>query len=338
LRRQPSAHQHYPTVYQNGTGHALPGVTFGYSNDGDRLNKYEDSSQSVPAGGTYKVQTNWRYLTSYHDHSNGTGATIVYHTASNNSHGTPYSSGDQDNRYDTFYCVWHSGDCSSGGSFSPYDDKMWTEQVVYQITQIGTDSSASGLTPQPTTYHYWLTKTTGSCPADSQSNSDCVGFGWIPDSSDGWQDYYHSDFRGFGTVLITSLSGNLTVQKYYATEGWDSSEGDAGNYLAGSLYEEDAYTGGNIDGSKLLKQTLTTYAGINSTHTSCSSAYVAGLYKPCEVIQLTSKTTTYEGTGSSNANAPWVQSASTWDDYNSSSGLVSGKYHNEDSELDLSDH
>jgi YD repeat-containing protein len=318
-----------PTVYQNGTGHALPGVTFGYSNDGDRLNKYEDSSQSVPAGGNYKVQTNWRYLTSYHDHSNGTGASIVWHTAYNNSHGTPYSSSDQDNRYDTFYCVWHSGDCSSGNSFYPYYDKMWTEQVVYQITQIGTDSSASGLTPQPTTYHYWLTKTTGSCPADSQSNSDCVGFGWIPDSSDGWQDYYHGDFRGFGTVLITSPSGNLTVQKYYATEGWDSSEGDAGNYLAGSMYEEDVYSGGSIDGSKLLKQTLNTYAGTNSTHTSCSSAYVAGLYKPCEVIPLTSKTTIYEQTNSA---GPWMQTSDTWDDYTSSSGLISGKYHNKLSE------
>jgi RHS repeat-associated protein len=119
---------------------------------------------------------------------------------------------------------------------------------------------------------------------------------------------------------------------HYATEGWDSSEGDAGNYLAGSLYEEDVYAGGNIDGSKLLKQTLNTYAGTNSTHTSCSSAYAAGLYKPCEVIQLSSKTTTYEGTGSNNANAPWVQTATTWDDYNSSSGLVSGKYHNKLSE------
>ncbi len=318
-----------PTVYQNGTGHALPGVTFGYSAGGDRLNKYEDSSQSVPAGGHYKVQTDWRYLTSYHDHSNGVGATIVWHTAYNNSHGTPYSSGDSDNRYDTFYCVWHSGDCSSGSSFYPYYDKMWTEQVVYQITQIGTDSSASSLSPGTTTYHYWLTKTTGSCPADAQSNSDCVGFGWIPDSTDGWQDYYHGEFRGFGTVLVTSPAGDLTVQKYYATEGWDSSEADAGNYLAGSLYEEDIYAGGNIDNAKLFKQTLTTYAGTNSTHTSCSSAYIAGLYKPCEIIPLSSKTTLYEQTGSA---GPWVQTTNTWDDYNSSSGLIAGKYHNQLSE------
>jgi hypothetical protein len=72
-----------PTVYQNGTGHALPGVTFSYSADQTRLNKYEDNSQVVSAGGDYKVQTDWRYLTSYHDHSNGVGATIVYHTAYN---------------------------------------------------------------------------------------------------------------------------------------------------------------------------------------------------------------------------------------------------------------
>ncbi len=318
-----------PTVYQNGTGHALPGVTFGYSADQTRLNKYEDTSQTVSAGGNYKVQTDWRYLTSYHDHSNGVGATIVYHTAYNNSSGTPYSS-DGDNRYDPFYCVWHSSDCTSSSSFYPYYNKMWTEQVVYQITQIGTDSSSSSLSPGTTTYHYWLTKTTGSCPADSQGNSDCVGYGWIPDSTDGWQDFYHGDFRGFGTVLITSPAGDLTVQKYYATEGWDSSEGDAANYLAGNMYEEDVYAGGNVNSAKLIKQTLITYAGTNSTTTSCSSAYIAGLYKPCEIIPLTNKTTIYEQTGSA---GPWVQTSDTWDDYTSSSGLVSGKYHNKTSEV-----
>ena len=76
-----------PTVYQNGTGQALPGVTFGYSVG--RPNKYDDSSQH------YHMENNWNYLTSYHDHSNGVGATsITYHTAYNNSHGTPYTAGD----------------------------------------------------------------------------------------------------------------------------------------------------------------------------------------------------------------------------------------------------
>ena len=110
-----------PTVYQNGTGHQTPGVTFAYS--GGRTNKYDDSSQS------YHMENSWNYLTSYHDHSNGVGAnTIVYHTAYNNSHGTPYIAGD--NRYDALFCINNVGSCNSGTSFYPMDDKMWTEQVV----------------------------------------------------------------------------------------------------------------------------------------------------------------------------------------------------------------
>src|SRR5579884_4138222 len=213
---------------------------------------------------------------------------------------------------------------------------MWTEQVVYQITSIGTDSSASSLSAGTTTYHYLLAKTTGSCAADSQGDSDCVGFGWIPDTSDGWADFYHGEFRGFGEVDITSPSGNLTVQKYYATEGWDSPATDATNYLAGSMYEEDDYQGGTQNSANLLKQTTNVFAGTNSTHTSCTSAYVSGDYSNCEVIQLSSKTTTYEGTGTSNSNAPWVQTSDTYDDYNSSSGLISGKYHNKTSEVTTS--
>ncbi len=202
-----------PTVYQNGTSHALPGMTFGYSDPTKetRTNKYEDTSHTVAAGGDYKVQTTWRYLISYHDHSNGVGATVLWHTSYNNSNGTPYSSGDKDNRYDPMYCVWHSSDCNSGTLFYPMYNKMWTQQVVYQITAVGTDSSASSLTPGTTTYHYLLSKTTSSCAADSQSDSDCVGFGWIPDTTDGWADYYHGEFRGFAEMDITSPSGNQTV-------------------------------------------------------------------------------------------------------------------------------
>jgi RHS repeat-associated protein len=324
-----------PSVYQNGTGHALPGVTLGYSADQMRLNKYEDTSHTVPQGGNYKVQTNWRYLTSYHDHSSGAGATILYHTAYNNSHGTPYSSSDGDNRYDPLYCVWHSGDCNSGTAFYPMYDKVWTEQVVYQITSIGQDSSASALAPQPTTYHYVLAKTTGSCPTDSQGNHDCVGFGWIPDSTDGWADFYHGEFRGFGEVDITGPSGNLTVQKYYATEGWDSPAKDATNYLAGSMYEEDDYQGSTVNssGTNLLKQTTNVYAGTNGTSTACTDDYVSAKYSNCEVMLLSSKTTEYEQTGTGNTNAPWVQTADTYDDYSSSSGLISGKYHNKLSEV-----
>jgi len=231
-----------PTVYQNGTGHALPGVTFGYS--GGRTNKYDDSSQN-----NYHMENSWQYLTSYHDHSTGVGASsITYHTAYNNSHGTPYSNGD--NRYDPLYCDWNT--CQSGTSFYPMDDKMWTEQVVTQITYVGQDSSNSNAAPDTVSYDYWLTKTQGTCPADSMNDSDCVGFGWIPNSGLDWQSYYHGEFRGFGTVLITSPSGDLTVQNYAATWGWDSPASDPRNYLAGQLLEEDVYQGKNVDATKLI--------------------------------------------------------------------------------------
>ena len=99
------------------------------------------------------------------------------------------------------------------------DDKMWTEQVVTYITATGKDSSASGIAPATTTYNYWLTKTQGSCPVDTDSppDSDCVGYGWIPNSGTDWQSFYHGEFRGFGTVLITSPAGDLTVDHYAST-------------------------------------------------------------------------------------------------------------------------
>lgn len=126
------------------------------------------------------------------------------------------------------------------------------------------------------------------------------------------------------------------MQKYYATEGWDSPASDAANYLAGSMYEEDDYTGGNATSSALIKQTINVYAGTNGTHTSCASGYNTQHYAVCEVILLNSKTTTYEQTGSSNANAPWVQSTDTYDDYSSSSGIISGFYHNKLTEVTTS--
>ena len=147
-----------PTVYQNGTGASLPGVDFGYS--GGQTNSYDDKSQS------YHMENSWNYLSSYHDHSNASGASsIIYHTAYNNSHGTPYTAGD--NRYDALYCTWNPSNCKSGTSFYPMDDKMWTMQVVTILTGSGKDSSASGLSPASTSYDYWLTQTQGSCPVDN---------------------------------------------------------------------------------------------------------------------------------------------------------------------------
>ncbi len=109
------------------------------------------------------------------------------------------------------------------------------------------------------------------------------------------------------------------------------------------MYEEDDYQCNPAcsGGETLLKTTTNVYAGTTdvngnntATHTSCASGYNTQNYSACEVILLSSKTTTSEGTG--NSNAPWVQTTATYDDYNSSSGLVSGKYHNKLSEVTTS--
>jgi RHS repeat-associated protein len=315
-----------PTVYQNGMAHQLPGVTFSYTDPGTRKNKYEDTSHSV-GGHNFRVETNWRYLDEYHDQSNGVGAIIGYHTAYNNSNGTPRTS-DGDNRYDALFCVWHPGECSQS-PFAPTYNKMWTQQVVTEITSSGKDSSASSLLPATTHYRYWLTKTAGTCAADSTGLTDCVGFGWMPSGySSDWQDYYHGEFRGFGTVLITSPAGHLTTEKYYVTEGWNTPQSNPGNYLAGQLYERNVYEGSNVSDSKLLLKTVNTYAGTGSTAKTCSNSYASGTYKPCEVVLLSTKTTHYEKTGTANSNAPWVQQSYTYDDYDSSTGLIANKYHN----------
>nr|MBA2395757.1 hypothetical protein [Ktedonobacteraceae bacterium] len=324
-----------PTVYQNGSGHQLAGMTFAYS---DHTNKYDDFTQNPH----YHMQNTWAYLISYHDHSNGVGASsIVYQTAWNNSHGTPYNAGD--NRYDALYCDWHPNDCTSGAS-NPADDQMWTEQVVFSLTSVGKDSSNGNLSSSTVNYNYWLTQTQGSCPADSQGDNACVGFGWMPNSGDtsSQGSYYHGEFRGFGTVLTMAPSGsntsqpyNLTVQKYAATYGWGSSVTDSRNYLAGSLLEEDVYQGPNANGADLIQQTVNSYAGQNSTPNSCSTVYTTThtpTYTPCEVVLLSSKTTDYEQTGTSNTNAPWAQKAYTYDDYSTSNGLDQSNppkyYHN----------
>jgi RHS repeat-associated protein len=324
-----------PTVYQNGNSHQLAGMTFAYS---DHTNKYDDFTQNPH----YHMENTWAYLISYHDHSNGVGASsIVYQTAWNNSHGTPYNGGD--NRYDALYCDWNPNDCTSGAS-NPADDQMWTEQVVFSLTSVGKDSSSGNLSPSTINYNYWLTQTQGSCPADSQGTNACVGFGWMPNSGDtsSQGSYYHGEFRGFGTVLALAPSGsntsqpyNLTVDKYASTYGWGSSVTDSRNYLAGSLLEEDVYQGPYTNGANLLQQTVNSYAGQNGTPNTCSTVYTTThtpTYTPCEVVLLSTKTTQYEQTGTSNTNAPWVQKTYTYDDYSTSSGLDQSNppkyYHN----------
>jgi hypothetical protein len=138
-----------PTVYQNGTGHQLPGITFSYTST--RQNSYSDTTQTV-GGNAFHAVTNWSYLQSYFDLASGVGATIQYHTAWNNSNGTPLNS-DGDNRYDALFCDWHPSLCTQA-PFAPMDQKMWTVQVVTSITSSGQDSSSSSLAPDTTSYDY----------------------------------------------------------------------------------------------------------------------------------------------------------------------------------------
>jgi RHS repeat-associated protein len=312
-----------PTVYQNGTGHTLPGITFTYSSNALQ-NTYTDTTQKV-SGNNFHVATKWKYLTGYMDLSNGVGETITYGTAYNNSNGTPHAS-DGDNRYDPLFCDTHASLCQ-GNSFAPMDQKMWTQQVVTSITSSGTDSSSSSLAPAKTTYSYLLARTNGTCAADSVGLTDCVGDGWIPDGNSDWKDYYHGEFHGFSNVWITSPSGDVTVQKYASTWGWDTPESDPRNYLSGQMTEEDIYQGAVHD-EDLLQRTVTTYGGQNGTASSCSTTFNSAPYQACEVVPLSTKTTFYELTGTANTNAPWVQNSYTYDDYSTSSGLISGKFHN----------
>ncbi len=315
-----------PTVYQSGVGHQLPDVTFSYSGE---HNYYYDSTQKVSSG-NYGNNNYLYYLSSYQDYSNGTGETITYQTAYNNTHGTPNSG--TDNRFDPTYCFTHT---TCTGSFANPGDKAWTVQLVHTVTVIGTDSSSSSLQPATTTYAYGMPTWSGTCPADSTGLTTCTGYGWYPRGENDWQDYYHGEFHGFSWVYITSPAGDLTVENYASTEGWGTAEGYSGNYTSGQLYEQDVYSGSTADPAKLISKMRNTYAGNNFTLASCYSDSSYKAYEPCEVALVSSRTTHYEQTGSSNANAPWVQQDNTYDDYNSSSGLGSypqapatGAYHN----------
>ncbi|MBV9258440.1 MAG: hypothetical protein JO215_10515, partial [Ktedonobacteraceae bacterium] len=315
-----------PTVYQNGVGHQLPGITFNYNGE---HNYYYDSTQKVPYG-NYASNTYLYYLASYHDHSNGTGEIITYQTAYNNTHGTPNSG--TDNRFDPTYCYTHN---TCTGSFANPGDRAWTVQVVHTVTAIGTDSSSSSLQPATTTYAYNMSIWGGTCPADSAGLTSCTGYAWYPSGEGDWQDFYHGEFHGFGIVYITSPSGDLTVEDYASTEGWGTAEGFSGNYTSGQLYEQDVYSGSTADPSRLISKTANTYAGNNSTLASCYSDSSYKAYEPCEVVLTSSRTTRYEQTGTGNINVPWVQQDNTYDDYTSSGGFGSypqapatGAYHN----------
>ncbi len=341
-----------PIVYQNGTAHTLKGLTMSYSSPLQDV--YYDSAHTTSnPSQQYGGQTFWEYLTKYQDLNTGVGGSINYATAYSNTHGTPYVTNGGgtiiDDRHDPLYCTLHANDSDGSkhctGNYLHPEDHAWSVQVVTQTQALGTDSSSSSLTKATTTYNYYLASygtysgsgtycyPAGTSPYLS-GQTDCVYDSWIPgyDNSgnplqDGdWQDYYHSEFHGFYGVYITSPAGDLTTDYYASTEAWYTPNSNSGNYNSGQLYEEDIYKGNQVSDSALLRKTVNTHTGGTGYYNSCkSSSYFT--YNPCEVMVVSSKTTLYEGTGSSNSNAPWVETDNTYDDYNSSSGLGSG-YHN----------
>lgn len=347
-----------PTVYQNGNPNQLKPLSVFYS--GGNSNTYYDGSYKVTQGSTqvpYQMGNTLSFLDKYIDQDTGVGESITYGTAYNNTHGTPLildSSGNiVDDRFDPLYC-WNqrnnsnqSLQCTTTSNYAHPDDQAWSEQVVTQIMALGKDSSASSLQNATTTYHYALADVSknGCNPINNSKypqENDCVGDNWIPENrvtgkvDADWADFYHSEYRGFNIVYETSPAGNLGAQHYYSTEGWATQESDGNNYNTGALYEDDRYQGNQAVDSALLQRTTSQYPGSAplTAYNSCIPSSDS-TYPVCESTVMSSRTTWYEGTGSSNSNAPWVQTDNTYDDINPSnlnvgSAIVTtgGVYHN----------
>jgi len=323
-----------PTVYQGSTGTVQPGVTFGYT--GLLSNTYYDSSTNAVEQGTtiqYNVQTYRQYLNFYEDHKTGIGGKITWAIAYNNTHGTPADTnylgkGLLDDRYDPLYCTNHQSSLQCTGNYAHPDDHAWSEYVVTTIAALGTDSSSSSLAPAVTTYNYQLVKTgnyvgtgTNCYPDQYNHDKDCVGDNWLPSGDSDWQDYYHQEYQGVGQVLITSPAGELTVQMYDSTAGWNtvwsaSSAFPGGtNFLGGSMTEEDVYSGNSATPATLLRTVSNTYATSANACRSSTATYTA-----CETVLQSSTTTDYELTYSSSP--PAVTDTYTYDDYTTSGGLA----------------
>lgn len=335
-----------PVVYQGGTGHTLKPALFHYY---PFTNTYSDHSSPnpMPNGGLYSISTGWQYMDYYYDSDSGVGAHVFYKRAYGNTHGTPYDPGTGsgtvgyvDNRYDPTYCTTHAGDSNSqldcntsGSAFNYPDDRAWTNQVVTQITTVGSDSST--LPEATTTYTYQLENINGTCPKDSQNDTACVSDIWSPPTDGAWQDFYDSEYRGMAGVLTTNPSGNLTANYYIVTDGPDSYSSYSRNYNSGNLVQEDVYQG-NSTTSPLLQETAQIYTGYSGTTNSCNGNY-SGVYTPCEAIMISKTTATCEGVSGCSATAtnptwPEVTTNYTYDDYTTSGGLgdynSAGSYHN----------
>src|SRR5579883_2835226 len=253
-----------------------------------------------------------------------------------------------DDRLDPFYCPNNANNPDTTkrctGVYAHPEEKAWTSQVVTKIQALGTDSSDPTVPAPATTYNYSLA-TTGSDPSCNPitgtgvppQEGQCVRDTWIPgynsnhvSQPDGdWQDYYHSEYRGFNIVYVTSMAGDVTADYYFSTEAWYTPQTDGPNYSAGSLYQEDAYWGNQLIDGQILRRTTNQYLGTQgSTVNACNTALNA-TYTPCEVVLTSSKTLYAEDAGTDNANAPWVEHDYTYDDINAQ-GLITNTpaYHN----------
>jgi RHS repeat-associated protein len=344
------------TVYVAGTAYPRQPVEFGYT--GAKQNSYTDHSQSG-AGGHFSGQTFWSYLDWYEDLETGTGANISYATASANMQGTPYttdSSGDvSDDRYDPLYCYYNSGDSDTskrctGSLYGNPNEMSWSVQVVTQISAMGTDSS--GDTTLATTYYGYSLQDVDSStmPVNScnpitgtgvpDAEAACVTDTWVPgvasygqDNDQNWANYYDAEFRGFNVVYTTTPANNLVVDAYFSTAGWFTPESNGANFNGGQRYEEKIYQGSNESDTSLLKETFDYYAGVGDTPSgnpytginTCNTG-LSMTYDPCVVASLETKE--IEVDGSTPANGTWLDTKYTYDDVSTSTGYLSGKYHN----------
>jgi RHS repeat-associated protein len=347
-----------PTVYLGGAAHQQKSVVFGYT--GALHIGYRDPSQPIPGTSPtqyFTGQTFWQYLNFYEDLRTGTGARISYTAAHANMNGTPYLTDSQgnvtDDRFDPLYCTLNKNNSDPSkqctGNYANYDDYSWGLEVVTQISALGTDSSGN-TTVATTNYAYALTAVpSNELPVETchpitgtgvpAQEADCVGDNWVPgyngtqtpDHDGDWQDYYHSEFRGFNIVYTTGWSNDLTVDYYFTMEGWWVGESGGLTYNGGQRYQEDVYQGDVETPSALLKETRDYYTGVSVPsggaglypHNSCHGS-LSPVYTPCEVSSMETKTTFFEG---QTTNAPWVDIQRTYDDLPTAGGFSAG-YHN----------
>ncbi len=333
-----------PSVYQNGTAHPLKGSALSYR---ALSNTYYDSLHNGANSQPFQNTTTWQYLTDIQDLDTGMGEHVSYARAYNNSDGTPTVFNGTtviDDRYDALYCTYRATDCSTSsysGHYAHPDDNAWSVQVVTQLTSWGEDSSALG--QATTTFNYYRLAQTGTyqsgawCyPDQVQQENACVGDNWFNSADQDWGNYFHAEFRGFAQVWQLSPAGDLTIDYYFSTEGWNKPATDPGNYNAGQLQLEERYQGGNYDATKLLSSTLNTYPGPYAGNgdypgtaivnpTTCYTPSGSAPYAACDLVLLSSQTKEYNATNSSSP--PFVEHDYSYDDYDTTTGLKSG-YHN----------